>query len=49
LDIKFNTIIDPVLMETELNKIPGVAENGFFTRIRPVVYIARPTGIDIRK
>jgi len=31
-------------METEINTIPGVVENGFFTRKTPVVYIARSNG-----
>ncbi len=55
LDIRFGYqasvqgIIDPSLMETEINKIPGVVENGFFTRKPPVVYIARSNGtIEVR-
>jgi len=35
---------DPSLMEIELNQIPGVVENGFFTRKPPVVTIARSDG-----
>jgi ribose 5-phosphate isomerase A len=47
LDIRFGTQglpyspIDPSLMEAELNLIPGVVENGFFTKKPPVIYIAR--------
>jgi len=44
LDIRFNSPIDPSSMETEINNIPGVVENGFFTRNPPVVYIARSNG-----
>jgi len=44
LDIRFNSPIDPSLMETEINNIPGVVENGFFTQKPPVVYIARSNG-----
>jgi len=49
LDIRMSTEvreypIDPSLMETELNLIPGVVENGFFTRKPPIVYIARSDG-----
>jgi ribose 5-phosphate isomerase A len=50
LDIRFKISglqgrpIDPSLMETELNQIPGVVENGFFTRKPPVVFIARSNG-----
>ena len=50
LDIHFSCPIDPAAMETELNNIPGVVENGFFTGKTPVVYIARSDGrIDIRQ
>jgi len=44
LDIRFNSPVDPQLMETEINNIPGVVENGFFTRKPPVVFIARSNG-----
>jgi len=44
LDIRFGSTIDPSLMETEINIIPGVVENGFFTRKPPVVFIARSNG-----
>jgi ribose 5-phosphate isomerase A len=44
LDIRFNSRINPVEMEVELKKLPGVVENGLFTRKPPVVYIARSDG-----
>jgi ribose 5-phosphate isomerase A len=44
LDIRFNSPVDPVLMEAEINKTPGVVENGFFTGNIPVVYIAHSNG-----
>jgi ribose 5-phosphate isomerase A len=44
LDIRFGSPVDPVGMEIELNKIPGIVENGFFTRNPPVVFIARSNG-----
>ncbi|MDR2730767.1 MAG: ribose-5-phosphate isomerase RpiA [Treponema sp.] len=44
LDIRFSTPVDPALMENEINHIPGVVENGFFTKKHPVVYIARSDG-----
>jgi ribose 5-phosphate isomerase A len=44
LDIRFGFPVDPAQMETEINQIPGVVENGFFTRKPPVVYIARSNG-----
>jgi len=44
LDIRFGSPVDSLVMEAELNQIPGVVENGFFTRKPPVVYIARSNG-----
>jgi len=50
LDISFASAVDPVALELEINHIPGVVENGFFTRKRPVVYIARADGsVEIRE
>ena len=48
LDIRFREAVDPRALEAELNRIPGVVENGFFTgptdralrgALRPVVFI----------
>ena len=36
--------IDPAEMETAINLIPGVVENGFFTKNIPTVYIAAEDG-----
>jgi ribose 5-phosphate isomerase A len=44
LDIRFAGCPDPEAMEKEINCIPGVVENGFFTRKKPIVFIARPDG-----
>jgi ribose 5-phosphate isomerase A len=44
LDIRFSRPVDPAALEAELNRIPGVVENGFFTRIRPAVYIVHRDG-----
>jgi ribose 5-phosphate isomerase A len=44
LDIRFAFPVDSVIMETELNKIPGIVENGFFTGNPPVVFIAHSNG-----
>jgi ribose 5-phosphate isomerase A len=50
LDIRFAKAVDPVAMEREINYIPGVVENGFFTRNRPFVYIAHMDGnIEVRE
>ena len=49
LDVIFATPADPAAMELELNRIPGVVENGFFSRKPPVVYIGRPDGtVEVR-
>jgi ribose 5-phosphate isomerase A len=49
LDIRFSKAVDSVALEREINFIPGVVENGFFTRKRPVVYIARLDGtVEVR-
>jgi ribose 5-phosphate isomerase A len=44
LDIHFSGPVDPSALETEINTIPGVVENGFFTRIAPTVFIGRKDG-----
>ncbi|MDR1106757.1 MAG: ribose-5-phosphate isomerase RpiA [Treponema sp.] len=50
LDVRFRESADPVVMEDEINRIPGVVENGFFTRLRPVLYAARGDGtVEVRK
>jgi ribose 5-phosphate isomerase A len=49
LDIRFAEPVDPVSLEAELNRIPGVVENGFFTGVRPVLYIAHNDGtVEVR-
>jgi len=44
LDIRFGSPVNPSIMETEINQIPGVVENGFFTRKPPAIIIARFDG-----
>jgi ribose 5-phosphate isomerase A len=44
LDIRFKNPVDCSSLEAELNHIPGVVENGFFTRLRPTLFIARGNG-----
>jgi ribose 5-phosphate isomerase A len=49
LDIRFREPVDPEALEGEINAIPGVVENGFFTGprgrvLRPLVYIGRAGG-----
>jgi len=45
LDIRFDSPVDPLVMEAELNQISGIVENGLFTRKPPVVYISRSNGM----
>jgi ribose 5-phosphate isomerase A len=44
VDVRLKQAADPAVLETEFNRIPGVVENGLFTRIRPAVFIARRDG-----
>jgi len=49
LDMRFSYPFDPCQMEAELNIIPGVVENGFFTGpadriLRPVIFIGSSNG-----
>jgi ribose 5-phosphate isomerase A len=49
LDARFREPVDPEAMEAEINAIPGVVENGFFTGprhrvLRPQVYIGQLDG-----
>jgi ribose 5-phosphate isomerase A len=49
LDIRFKSPPDPVAMEAELNRIPGVVENGFFTgpcdrTLVPRIFIGKADG-----
>jgi len=54
LDARFREPVDPFLMEPELNRIPGVVENGFFSGpsgrpFCPDVFIGRPDGTVFRR
>ncbi|QQO08932.1 ribose-5-phosphate isomerase RpiA [Breznakiella homolactica] len=50
LDIRFKKPIDVAAMETELNRIPGVVENGLFTRKHPTVFVGRGDGsVEVRE
>ena len=54
-DIRFKSPPDPAAMEAELNRIPGVVENGFFAGPRdralvPAVFIGRAGGtLEVRR
>ena len=47
-DVKFN-IQNPKKLETELNTIPGVIENGIFSQIVDEVMVGRDNNIDVLK
>jgi ribose 5-phosphate isomerase A len=47
-DVKFK-IKNPKKLETELNTIPGVIENGIFSQIVDEVMIGRDSDIEVRK
>jgi ribose 5-phosphate isomerase A len=44
LDLTFTAPVDCAELETMFNRIPGVVENGFFTRMRPVIFVGRTDG-----
>lgn len=44
LDIRFPTAIDPEAMEGRIKAIPGVVENGLFTRRHPRLFIGHADG-----
>jgi ribose 5-phosphate isomerase A len=44
LDICFREPVFPSAMEEILNHIPGVVENGFFTKLHPRIFIAKADG-----
>ncbi len=47
LDVKFNRINKPEELEITLNSIPGVVENGIFTRIVDQVLVGTVDGLNI--
>jgi ribose 5-phosphate isomerase A len=49
VDCLWKTPVDPVEMEEKINRIAGVVEVGFFTRLRPTAFIASPEGIVARR
>lgn len=49
LDVLWDSPVDPVAMERKINVITGVVENGFFTRKKPIVFIADENGKVIQR
>ncbi|MBR1535386.1 MAG: ribose-5-phosphate isomerase RpiA [Treponema sp.] len=49
LDCTWEKPVNPVEMEEQISKIVGVVENGFFTKNKPLVFIAHSDGkVEIR-
>lgn len=44
LDIRFHARVNPRALEDEINHITGVVENGFFTKLHPIVFIGHSDG-----
>ncbi|MHA1595590.1 MAG: ribose 5-phosphate isomerase A [Candidatus Baldrarchaeia archaeon] len=48
IDVRFGTPIDdPKELETKINMIPGVVENGIFTNMADIVYVGYKDHVDI--
>jgi ribose 5-phosphate isomerase A len=43
IDVRFNGIDDPRKMESTLNNIPGILENGLFIDLATTILIGRVT------
>ena len=48
LDFLVDSIEDPVQLETRLNRIPGVVENGLFVNRTSTLIIGSPDGVQIK-
>ncbi|MGH3505232.1 MAG: ribose-5-phosphate isomerase A, partial [Nocardioidaceae bacterium] len=44
LDVRMEVISDPLVLDRELNWIPGVVENGLFTGLADEVILSDPDG-----
>lgn len=49
IDVRFNPIDNPKELETKIKEIPGVVEVGIFCNIADVVYVGRPSGVEVLK
>lgn len=49
IDVKFESIDEPAILEKELNSIPGVVENGIFSGIVDEVLVGTPDGVKTLK
>ncbi|MGN0729490.1 ribose-5-phosphate isomerase RpiA [Treponema sp.] len=49
VDCRWKSPVNPSEMEDAIDRITGVVECGFFTKNRPVVFIAQPDGTVVRR
>lgn len=49
VDVQFESIQQPDKLELGLNSIPGVVENGIFSRVVDEVMVGTPQGLDVLK
>lgn len=49
LDCDFDGVPDPALLESQINDLPGVVENGLFIDLTDVVVIGGANGVETRK
>lgn len=49
IDVRFKPIDNPKDLETKIKEIPGVVEVGIFCNIADVVYVGRPSGVEVLK
>ena len=47
LDCRFELITNPMVLDQQINNIPGVLENGLFVNLTHVVIVASPGGIKV--
>lgn len=48
LDCTFNAINDPKVLDTQLNSIPGVVENGLFVRMADAVVVGWQDSVNVK-
>lgn len=49
LDVQITRIDNPATMESKLNQIPGVIENGLFVGRTDILIVGSPQGVDVRQ
>ena len=49
LDLMIDRILDPAVLESRLNQIPGVVENGLFVNMTSTLIIGKANGVEIKQ